>query len=224
MGAQALLATALVRTILPPGSRMKKRPRAPTPNESATQLRIIGGDLRGRKLDYHGDRRTRPMKDRVREAVFNLIEPKGTFAIDLFAGTGALGLEALSRGAAGALFIERHFPTAKLIEQNAAQLDLADRCRVMPGSALVWARRPDAPTDLPWLVFCSPPYEFYVSQTAEMMDLVQRLISASPPGSTFVVESDERFDLKQLPQPERWETRLYAPALVSVLRLEVTQV
>jgi 16S rRNA (guanine(966)-N(2))-methyltransferase RsmD len=196
---------------------MKKRPRA-TPNEPAPQLRIIGGDLRRRKLDYHGDPRTRPMKDRVREAVFNLVEPKGTFAIDLFAGTGALGLEALSRGAEEALFIERHFPTAKLIEQNAEQLEIAERCRVLPGSSLVWARRPDVPLDHPWLVFCSPPYEFYVSRTAEMIDLLQRLISAAPPGSTFVVESDERFDLSLLPQPEKWESRVYPPAVVSVFR------
>src|SRR6185369_13778531 len=78
-------------------------------------LRIIGGKLRGRKLQYSGDLRTRPMKDRVREAVFNLLGPgvKGSHAIDLFAGTGALGLEAISRGAAQATLIERHLPTSR---------------------------------------------------------------------------------------------------------------
>ncbi len=62
-----------------------------------TVLRIIGGVHRGRKLEYSGDPRTRPMKDRVREAVFNLLGPDvaGKYVIDLFAGTGALGLEAL---------------------------------------------------------------------------------------------------------------------------------
>ena len=199
---------------------MKKRPRGVASSEPATQLRIIGGDLRGRKLEYHGDPRTRPMKDRVREAVFNLVEPKGTFAIDLFGGTGALGLEALSRGAVGALFIERHFPTAKLIKHNAEQLEVADLCRVLPGSALVWARRPDAPLEHPWLVFCSPPYEFYVSQAAEMIDLLQRLQAAAPAGSILVVESDQRLDLASLPQAEKWETRVYPPAVVSVFRLE----
>jgi 16S rRNA (guanine(966)-N(2))-methyltransferase RsmD len=181
-------------------------------------LRIIGGDLRGRKLEYHGDPRTRPMKDRVREAVFNLVEARGTYAIDLFAGTGALGLEAISRGAVGALLIERHFPTARLISKNAQQLGLEERCRVIPGSALVWGRRPAAPLDAPWLVFCSPPYEFYVSQATEMLDLIQRLVAAAPAASTFVVESDERFDLTRLPQAERWETRVYPPAVVSISR------
>lgn len=185
---------------------------------SATELRIIGGDLRGRKLEYHGDPRTRPMKDRVREAVFNLVEPKGHYAIDLFAGTGALGLEAISRGATGALFIERHFPTVKLIEQNARQLGIEDRCRVSAGSALVWVRRPDATVDNPWLVFCSPPYDFYVGRTSEMIDLIERLIAAAPLQSTLVVESDQRFDLALLPQAAVWETRVYPPAVISIFR------
>src|SRR5438105_2010542 len=99
---------------------MKRRRSSPRPagndaaEETVVGLRIIGGSLRGRKLQYTGEARTRPMKDRVREAVFNLLGPSvtGSHAIDLFAGTGALGLEALSRGAARATFIERHFPTS----------------------------------------------------------------------------------------------------------------
>jgi 16S rRNA (guanine(966)-N(2))-methyltransferase RsmD len=195
-----------------------KRHESASPSGAATELRIIGGDLRGRKLEYHGDPRTRPMKDRVREAVFNLVDAKGYYAIDLFAGTGALGLEAISRGARGALFIERHFPTVKLIEQNAQQLGIQERCRVTAGSSLVWARRPDAPADSPWLVFCSPPYDFYVSRISEMMDLVERLIASSPPHSTLVVESDERFDPGLLPQSNAWETRVYPPAVISIFR------
>ena len=78
----------------------------------AAGLRIIGGEFRGRRLHYSGDRRTRPMKDRLREAVFNLIGPdiRGKHAIDLFAGTGALALESLSRGAKSATLIEQHHP------------------------------------------------------------------------------------------------------------------
>jgi len=87
-------------------------------------VRIIGGSFRGRKLEYSGDLRTRPMKDRVREALFNLLSNavKGKVAIDLFAGTGALALEALSRGASRAVFIERHRPTAQAILRNSATL------------------------------------------------------------------------------------------------------
>jgi 16S rRNA (guanine966-N2)-methyltransferase len=195
----------------------RPRPGSPVPG-AATDLRIIGGDLRRQKLEYHGDPRTRPMKDRVREAVFNLVEAQGTFALDLFAGTGALGLEAISRGAASALFIERHFPTAKLIEQNAQHLNVAERCHVLPGSAFVWSRRLEAPHDLPWLVFCCPPYEFYVSRGDEMLDLIGRILAAAPAGSTVVVESDHRFDPTLLPDAGRWHTREYLPAVISIWR------
>src|SRR5688572_16458652 len=102
--------------------KRKQAGRSHGPEEEVVGLRIIGGSMRGRKLKYSGEARTRPMKDRVREAVFNLLGTtvEGCYVIDLFAGTGALGLEAISRGATGATFIERHFPTAKVIEENAA--------------------------------------------------------------------------------------------------------
>src|SRR5688572_20874387 len=111
-------------------------------NPKPTKLRIIGGKHRGRLIEYSGDERTRPMKDRVREAVFNLVGPRvvGKLAIDLFAGTGALGLEALSRGAAKAIFLERHFPTAGIIRRNAATLGVADQCSVLPADTFIWAR------------------------------------------------------------------------------------
>ncbi|MBI3839341.1 MAG: RsmD family RNA methyltransferase [Planctomycetia bacterium] len=206
------------------------RHRKPTlklriPSESAVrrepaELRIIGGTMRGRKLLYSGDPRTRPMKDRVREAVFNLVGPEvaGKHAIDLFAGTGALGLEALSRGAARATFIEQHFPTAALIRQNAAQLGVADRCDVLPANTFIWARRPTAGDDRPWVVFCSPPFAFYSDRQAEMLALVEGLLERAPPGSTFVIEADEKFDSALLPEAEAWDIREYPPAVVAVYR------
>src|SRR3954449_11572498 len=112
------------------------------PAEAVVGLRIIGGSLRGRKIEYSGDVRTRPMKDRVRESVFNLLGygVVGTHAIDLFAGTGAMAIEALSRGATKATCIERHYPTSKLIEKGAAQLGIADRLTVIFGDAFLWTR------------------------------------------------------------------------------------
>lgn len=186
-------------------------------------LRIIGGSLRGRRLRYSGDTRTRPMKDRVREAVFNLLGPtvEGTLAIDLFAGTGALAFEALSRGAARAILIEQHIPTAELARQSAADLELAARVHVVPGNTFIWARRATAdaatlPIDLPWLVFCSPPYDFFIERADDMHALLTRLIGAAPAGSTFVVEADERCDFHSLPRPGAWDLRGYPPALVGI--------
>ena len=161
------------------------------------------------------------MKDRVREAVFNLIGPtvRGLHAIDLFAGTGALGLEALSRGAATATFVERHFPTADIIRQNVAELGVADRSTILPANVLLWSRRmPELPSG-PWLVFCSPPWDLLVYELDAMLALVAILIDRAPPGSQFVVEADERFDFRLLPRPDEWQIRPYPPAVVGILRL-----
>jgi 16S rRNA (guanine(966)-N(2))-methyltransferase RsmD len=176
--------------------------------------------------------RTRPMKDRVREAVFNLLGPgvKGSHAIDLFAGTGALGLEAISRGAVRATLIERHLPTVRLIEQNAAALGVANLATAVFSDTFAWARRwldgwpASGEAKTAWTVFCSPPYDFYESRREEMLTLIARFVESGPPGSLLAVEADERFDFGVLPRAGQWEMRTYLPAVVGILRkpLEVS--
>jgi 16S rRNA (guanine966-N2)-methyltransferase len=182
-------------------------------------LRIVGGKLRGRPLAYSGDERTRPMKDRVREAVFNLLGPRvvGCHAVDLFAGTGALGLEAISRGAVHATFLERHLPTCKLIESNAAQLGVGEQVDVQFADTFKWNKLAQLPADRGWLVFCSPPYEFYESRRGEIVQLIERFHTAAPERSLFAVEADERFDFGLLPAAEQWDVRPYLPAVVGVM-------
>jgi 16S rRNA (guanine966-N2)-methyltransferase len=204
--------------------RRTPRPDSLPPEMETVGLRIVGGKLRGSKLAYSGDLRTRPMKDRLREAVFNLVGPAvaGMHAIDLFAGTGALGLEAISRGAAGATLIERHLPTADLIKQNAAALGIAEQVEVLFADAFTWDRihLPKRLPELalrPWLVFCSPPYDFYVERQADMLGLIERLIAAAPVDSRFVVEADDRLDFGTLPRAEAWDVREYLPAVVGLL-------
>lgn len=228
---------------------MAKRAQTPTNAENATEMRIIGGRFRGRKLRYHGDPVTRPMKHRLREAIFNLIstEAKGRHAIDLFAGTGALGLEALSRGAESATFIERHVPTARVVEENIASLGVEEQAILLTTSAFLWAKRDlpklkagsgtridDEPSafrfplsafDRPWLVFCSPPYAFFVERLEDMLSLIRAVLECAPEGSTMVVEADERFDFSSLPggvansKGDRgWDVREYPPAVVGVWR------
>lgn len=183
-------------------------------------LRIIGGRLRGRKLLYSGLRRLRPMKDRVREAVFNLLGPsvEGKHALDLFAGTGALGLEAISRGAAAATLIEQHFPTAAVIRRNIAALGVQSQCEVVSGDVFLWAKRWPATDPRPWLVFCSPPYDFYNERLDDMLGLLGGLMATAPPQSIFVAESDARFDVGLLPDPLAWDIRVYAPAVIGICR------
>ncbi len=199
--------------------KLRKNAKNSDADEPIVGLRIIGGALRRRKLEYSGDLRTRPMKDRVREAVFNLLGAPvaGSHAIDLFAGTGALGIEAISRGATRGTFIERHYPTTKLIEQNAAALGIADKVQVVFGDAFGWtAAYQSLPNQPPLTVFCSPPFDFYVDRQQPMLDLIARWVELSPVGSQIVVEADERFDFTSLVQAEAWDVRKYFPAVVGI--------
>lgn len=181
-------------------------------------LRIVGGRFRGRRLLYSGEIRVRPMKDRIRESVFNLLGPAvaGKHAIDLFAGTGALALEALSRGAQRATLVEMHGPTATIVRQNIAALDVEPLCTLVSADTFRWwKRRPDLGST-PRVVFCSPPYAFFVERQDEMRELIQTMLEAAPAQSLFVVESDERFDFSLLPDAEAWDVRRYMPALVGI--------
>lgn len=203
---------------------MKKKPARASRDDDrdspTSEVRIVGGKFRGRKLTIPTDARTRPMKNRVREAIFNLIgtEVAGKHAIDLFAGTGALGIEALSRGADRATFIERHFPTAELIRRNLQSLAAKQRGEVVASDTFYWSRQPHDLGEAPWVVFCSPPFEFFVSRTAEMLELIEGFVNRAPRGSLVVVEADGRFDLQLLPDAAAWDFRSYPPAEVGIWR------
>ncbi|HEX6218657.1 MAG TPA: 16S rRNA (guanine(966)-N(2))-methyltransferase RsmD [Sphingomicrobium sp.] len=121
-------------------------------------MRIIAGDWRGRPIAAPAGLATRPTGDRVRETLFSMLVSRiGSFAdlrvADLFAGSGALGFEALSRGAASALFVDRDRAAIDAIRANAARLGAAGRIRIQPGSALALPKV--EPFDL---VLADPPY------------------------------------------------------------------
>lgn len=189
--------------------------------------RIIGGSLRGRKLPHVPGGPTRPMKDRVREILFHLLGPEveGTIAIDLFAGTGALGFEAISRGAARAIFAERHFPTADALGRTASEWGVADRVDVRPGDVLLWPRRMpvlsrEADAGRPWCVFVSPPWSLFDAASPErrpLLELVAAMRAGAPAGSMIVVESNQSFDPGDLPEPGGWRHREVSPAVLHLL-------
>lgn len=201
----------------PPGPRGAASSHAAPGDEASSPPRIIGGSLGGRRLEFAPDPRTRPMKERVREALFNLLgfTVEGAIVLDLFAGTGALGFEAVSRGAAAAWFGERHFPTADALRRSAKALDVEDRVTIRPGDVLLWARRmPPIPKTAPWIAFVSPPWEMFTSHTADLLALVSAVIAAAPPRSQIVVEAEMSFDPALLPDPGAWTPRPIPPALL----------
>ena len=192
------------------------------------KLRIVGGKFRGRLIEYSGDPVTRPMKDNIREALFNLVGGwvKGKVVFDLFAGTGAIALEALSRGATKAFLVERHIPTVRIINENVQTLDPDLPVEIATSDTFFWVRQflksPQTHPAEPWVVFCCPPYAFFEERTEEVLAMIQSLLDVAPDDSIFVVESDSRFNSKNLPQPSQWTTRKYAPAIVSILKWKKT--
>lgn len=194
------------------------------PSADEGKLRIVGGKFRGRQISYSGDLVTRPMKDNIREAVFNLVGGyiKDKAAFDLFAGTGAMGLEAISRGASRAVLVERHIPTVRIIRENVQSLGDNLNVTVESGDSFFWCRQflanPDTWPTEPWFVMFCPPYDFYVDRWEELSPIIEGLVQAAPAESVFLVESDTRFDTDLLVNPTSWEVRHYTPARVAVLK------
>lgn len=122
-------------------------------------MRVIAGDLGGRKLKSLDRPGLRPTTDRVRESIFNMLVARldfdGIAALDLFAGTGALGIEAISRGAATALFVEQDRRSVAVIEENVRTLGIATQCEVIATDALRYLRKSDRTFDL---ILADPPY------------------------------------------------------------------
>ena len=120
-------------------------------------LRLTGGTLRSRSVRTPSGRAVRPTPARVKEALFSILSDRiaGAVVLDLFAGTGALGFEALSRGAAHATFVEAHRPTAAALRSASRDLGLGERTTVVALAAERAARLLDSRYDL---VFADPPY------------------------------------------------------------------
>jgi 16S rRNA (guanine966-N2)-methyltransferase len=122
-------------------------------------VRVVAGEFRGRRLSAPGGGATRPTTDRVREAIFNALASLDVVVdatvADLFAGSGALGIEALSRGARHCTFVENDRAALSAIHDNIATLGLSGRTRVVSGDALVMAKGVSVD-----VAFADPPYGF----------------------------------------------------------------
>lgn len=170
------------------------------------RLRVIAGEAGGRLLTAPDDPDVRPTSDRVREAIFNILYSEvgieGFAVADLFAGSGAYGIEALSRGAASAVFVDRHRPSIAAIEANLEALGFEDRATIVRADASTWsgsARSVD-------LAFIDPPYAFEGWEA-----LLDRVVA-----DWVVAESN-----RELEPGERWDairSRRYGSTVVTLLR------
>ena len=146
-------------------------------------MRIVGGVHKGARIYAPKGRDTRPTSDRVREAVFAILgSVEGTSVLDLFAGSGALGLEALSRGAASAVFVESDPVAVKAIERNVEKLGVHGAEIVRSDAARYIARTPESYD----LVFVDPPYEMVESLRMPLAEHLPRVLAE---GGSVVYET-----------------------------------
>jgi 16S rRNA (guanine966-N2)-methyltransferase len=152
-------------------------------------MRVISGTARGRRLQVPAGLSVRPTGDRVREALFSSISRKLRHAIvlDLFAGSGALGIESLSRGAAHATFVESERATVAVVRANLDAAEVAERAELVEGRALAFLRGPA--TTLFTLAFLDPPYAF---EEQDLGDVLAALVAHLAPGAEVIVERDRK--------------------------------
>ena len=180
-------------------------------------MRIVGGSLRGRVLQAPAGLDTRPTSEKVREAIFNILpDVTGLEVLDVFAGSGALGLEALSRGAEFATFIDQSRKAAEVLKTNIQKLGVAGESKVIVGDALKLLQRPQAQRPY-MLVFIDPPYKSDLAVRAAQTlsrsgDLTEDAI--------VVIEHDrEHAPPDELEKLLRTDQRKYGDTMVSFYRV-----
>lgn len=178
----------------------------------AARLRISGGELGGRRLESPkrgGD--VRPTTERVREAVFSILgDISGARVLDLYCGTGALGLEALSRGAGEVTLVDVH---PALAERNIEVLGVGERARAVRSDAAVFLH--GAPPKAFDLVLCDPPYGLAERISSELDPLLDRALA---PGGRVMLECSPANPIDLGPRFELVRERSYGESMIRVLR------
>jgi 16S rRNA (guanine966-N2)-methyltransferase len=181
-------------------------------------MRIVGGEFKGRKLFSVRGEKTRPTADRTREAIFNILGSRirGAIVLDLFAGTGAVGLEALSRGAQSAYFIENHQQVFSVLTRNIAACGVATKATALRWNVVKNLKCIQSIEPAFNLVFMDPPYgRLLVTPTLSNLHDSCCLKAKA----RLVIEHTPSETLSDIPAPfEIFDRRRYGKTLVSFLR------
>jgi 16S rRNA (guanine966-N2)-methyltransferase len=183
-------------------------------------VRVIAGKFRSRRLSGPGLLRLRPTSDRLRETLFNIIGPaiEDSFFVDLYAGTGAIGIEAVSRGAREVILVESHVKSARLIRKNLASLEIRAGAELIESDVLAGLEKLTSRRLVADFIFLDPPYEDVEEQksTLEFLD-GSRLIA---PQGIVIVEHGRRTELpERLERLERTRALEQGDAVLSFYRL-----
>jgi 16S rRNA (guanine966-N2)-methyltransferase len=185
-------------------------------------VRIIAGEFRGRKLLAPISDATRPITDRAKQSLFDILSPliPDSVVYDCFSGTGSMGLECLSRGAGFATFFEQDRTALQQLKQNIESLHVADRCRVIGGDLFRWfdaKAAESASAGVASIVFLDPPYRMLNTDVAKLQSLAMRLGSHLAPEGIVVFRHDAA-DHLELPGLVRYDQRDYGSMAIELLR------
>jgi len=175
--------------------------------------RLTGGTAKGRRLFSVPGRDVRPALARMRISLFEILRPRldGAIVVDLFAGTGSLGLEALSRGAARATFYDVDRRSLDAVSRNLDRLGWTDKGRAVFGDAFEVAARLE-PADL---VFVDPPYDFYVDRAEAMRRLMETLLGRVSPEGRVISEHRLREGMGDVGGGQIVDERKYGDTVVT---------
>ncbi len=181
-----------------------------------TQIRIVAGSLRGRKLTVFVHEGMRPTPQMVREALFSILgnAVPGRVFYDIFAGTGVNGLEAVSRGATSARLIEFDARLVADIQKHAAEFGIADKVQVLRADTYRWAERWIPTGTEPVNLFLSPPFPDLTEKADEFLTLVKILLEKAPDDSVLTIQAEDGFPIESLPDLPLWDVRKYGRNLL----------
>jgi 16S rRNA (guanine966-N2)-methyltransferase len=186
--------------------------RPPAPALALSGLRVSGGEAKGRRLK--APKHIRPTQGMVKQALFNMVghEIDGAQVLDLFAGSGALGIEALSRGAASVTFVDREPRGLAILRQNLDALGLKERSHVVRADVVRWLEASPDAIKAARFVFLDPPYEDVV------MDRALKVLDREVTSATVLAEHSRRQTLPQMSRLRLDRQRRYGDTVVSVFR------
>ncbi|MCI0377552.1 MAG: 16S rRNA (guanine(966)-N(2))-methyltransferase RsmD [Gemmataceae bacterium] len=182
-------------------------------------LRIVAGSLRGRKLICHHNPDLRPTPQMVREALFSILgnAVPDRACVDVFAGTGIVGLEALSRGASQSIFVERDFRLAADIDKRLREFGFSKQAKLYRTDAYRWAETWQPPAE-PVNVFFSPPFADLEHRTDALLPMIRTLQEKVAPDSVLLVQAEKDCPLEKALSD--WETRKYGRNLLMIWQKE----
>ncbi len=185
-------------------------------------MRIIAGEFRGRKLLAPDDDATRPITDRAKQSLFDILAPviEGSVVYDIFSGTGSLGLECLSRGARAVVFFESHRPALARLRRNIETIGVQKRSTVLSGDVFRYfdaesRRTTTPPADL---LFLDPPYRYLNDQPADLLRMVQVMAASHMAADAIVVFRHDAADSLAVPPLQTFDQRAYGSMMIELMR------